>query len=104
MIVYFMLKPPPDSISPFEIIAGIQELLYFGSHPDVSKRILDAAKMYDSSEAWHTLWMLGRGHTGPFTYCNGVVKTWSEYTLSQVMCTQSFGDASPRRNMLLHCA
>ncbi|QVW54777.1 hypothetical protein pEaSNUABM4_00024 [Erwinia phage pEa_SNUABM_4] len=104
MIVYFMLKPPPEPISVNELIAGIRELLYFDSHPDIPKYILDIAKTYDGSEAWHTLWWLGRGHTEPFTYCNGVVKTWSEFTLSQVMCTQTFGTVLPKRRTLPHCA
>lgn len=104
MIVYFLLKPPPEPFSHNEIIAGIQELLFYGSHIDVPKMILDIAKTYDGSEAWHTLWWLGREHVGPFTYCNGVVQTWSEYTLSQVMCMQSFGIDLTDLHMHRHCA
>lgn len=103
MIVYFILKPPPNGITVGEIIEGIRELLYPGAHY-VEKRLLDAAETYFGSEAWKTLWWLGREHDKPFNYCNGVVQTWSEYTLSQVMCMQSFGIESQRLPTPVRCA
>jgi len=103
MKVYFTLNPPPEDVSVIEIIRGIRELLFLDIY-DLPKRVLDAAKLYDGSEAWETLWWLGREHTGSFTYCNGVVQTWSKYTLNQVRCMQAFGNPYSNRPMLAHSA
>lgn len=98
------LKTKLGCIGPYWlIINGIQELIYPGQF-NLPKNILDIAKRYDGTDAWFMLSSLGPNHRYPFTYHNGVVETWSEYTLSQVMCTRTFGDVSPRRLMLPDCA
>ncbi|ANZ48313.1 hypothetical protein BIZ78_gp262 [Erwinia phage vB_EamM_Caitlin] len=89
------LKTKQGYIGPhWLIINAIQELIFPGKF-DLPKHILDIAKRYDGTDAWFMLARLGPNHRHPFTYHNGVVETWSEYTLSQVMCMQSFGVALP---------
>lgn len=103
MIVFFTLPPPPGNVSVNDIIHGIRELLFVGTY-DLPKQVLDAAKRYDGTEAWETLWWLGKEHTGPFNYCNGVVQTWSKYTFNQAMCIRSFGEPLPSPHTQQHCA
>lgn len=98
------LKTNRGYIGPYWlIINAIQELIFPGLF-DVPKNVLDIAKRYDGTDAWFMLARLGPYHRHPFTYHNGVVETWSEYTLNQVMCMQSFGVVSHERPMPQLCA
>lgn len=85
------------------IINAIQELIFPGKF-DLSKKVLDVAKRYDGTDAWFTIARLGPNHRHSFTYHNGVVETWSEYTLSQLMCMQSFGGELPKPRTPQPCA
>lgn len=72
------------------IINAIQELIYPGLY-DLDKKTLDRAKRYEGTDAWYMISRLGPNHNHPFLYHNGVVATWSNYTLNQLMSMPSFG-------------
>lgn len=92
------------SIGPYWlIINAIQELIFPGLY-NVPKHVLEIAKRYDGTDAWFMISSLGPNHRHPFTYYNGVVETWSEYTLSQVMSTRAFGSVSTQHHTPQRCA
>lgn len=72
------------------IINAIQELIYPGKY-NLDKRTLDRAEEYFGTEAWHMISSLGSDHNHPFIYHNGVVATWSNFTLNQLMSTRYSG-------------
>lgn len=68
---------------PEEILEAIQELIFPGVHNLPGDR-LKVAERYFGSDAWFMISALGRDHSSPFSYKNGVVQTWSKYTSIQL--------------------
>lgn len=79
--VLFSLELPLGYES-IKTIEAIQELIFPGSHDDVTKDYLRLAERYYGTDTWKIISILGRHHRGPYQYHNGAVVTWSSSLLN----------------------
>lgn len=89
----------PVDMSPARLIRAMQESMYPGQHDDIIRSELNVAEAYFDTQAWDFIFALGREHTEPFTYYNGVVTTWSSYSSIQLISIVRSGNQSNRPYM-----
>lgn len=102
--MFFNFSPGADeSKLPAEVILrAMQELIFPGTH-DCPREWLDIAERHFGTEAWFVISALGRNHSYPLHYKNGVVQTWSEYTSNQLRFILASGGLSTVPSMLPLC-
>jgi len=87
---------------PEEILTAMQELIYPGIH-NLPSDCLKIAERYFGSDAWFMIGALGRDHSSPFSYKNGVVQTWSKYTSIQLQFIITSGQRWKKQPTLPLC-
>ncbi len=84
------------------LLCAIQEVIYPGTH-EFPREWIRIAESYFGTEAWFVISALGRNHSYPFHYKNGVVQTWSEYTSNQLRFILASGGLSMLPSTLPLC-
>ncbi|AEP83842.1 hypothetical protein ABP04_00695 [Salmonella enterica subsp. enterica serovar Virchow] len=84
------------------LLCAIQEVIYPGTH-EFPREWTRIAESYFGTEAWFVISALGRNHSYPFHYKNGVVQTWSEYTSNQLRFILASGGLSMLPSTLPLC-